>query len=616
MGLFDRLFGKKKDQDEHSKDEVAPDQEHQLDQDQDPMNWETVSEQAEDGFAEDVAKAPEADELEETFENNLLADQASSAEHFFEDEVAVPEEHLSFPQDALTDHETTDWESISHLAEDSFATEIAETITQIDGTKPSSEESSIVDQAASAEVFFEDEVVVPEANRDFPQEEILVPEDVMSQSEEQATPELIQTDEADLVEGQAFPTEADAYHAADEEHQAETRLSDEATESSLPSGHQEVTDSTTEPRSVETVDHVPSSLERAMEILRDKEKRAAAVEEAEARKAEEDRLAAERATEEERLAAQERQETTEEKYERSLKKTRTGFGAKLNAFFANFRTVDEEFFEDLEELLITSDVGVQVATTLTEELRQEAKLENAKKPEDLRRVIIEKLVDIYEQDGDFEAEKIRLQEGLTVMLFVGVNGVGKTTSIGKLANKYKKEGKKVMLVAADTFRAGAVAQLVEWARRVDVAVVTGPEKSDPASVVYDGMERAVAEGIDILMIDTAGRLQNKDNLMAELEKIGRIIKRVLPDAPHETLLALDASTGQNALVQAKEFSKITPLTGLVLTKIDGTARGGVVLAIRQELDIPVKLIGFGEKIDDIGQFDSEDFMRGLLEGLV
>ena len=173
-----------------------------------------------------------------------------------------------------------------------------------------------------------------------------------------------------------------------------------------------------------------------------------------------------------------------------------------------------------------------------------------------------------------------------------------------------------MLVAADTFRAGAVAQLLEWGRRVDVPVVTGPEKSDPASVVFDGMEKAIADGVDILMIDTAGRLQNKDNLMAELEKIGRIVKRVLPDAPHETLLAVDASTGQNALIQAKEFSKITPLTGLVLTKIDGTARGGVVLAIRQELDIPVKFIGFGEKIDDIGEFSSEDFMRGLLEGLV
>lgn len=308
-------------------------------------------------------------------------------------------------------------------------------------------------------------------------------------------------------------------------------------------------------------------------------------------------------------------ETEQEKYNRTLKKTRTGFAARLNEFFANFRRVDEEFFEELEEMLILSDVGVNVATQLTEDLRYEARLGNVKKTEDLQRLIIEKLVDIYEKD-DVYKEQINFQDGLTVMLFVGVNGVGKTTSIGKLAHKYKQEGKKVMLVAADTFRAGAVAQLVEWGRRVDVPVVTGAEKADPASVVFDGMEKALAEGVDVLMIDTAGRLQNKDNLMAELEKIGRIIKRVVPEAPHETLLTLDASTGQNALSQAKEFSKITPLTGLVLTKLDGSAKGGVVLAIRQELDIPVKLIGFGEKIDDIGEFHSEEFMQGLLTGLV
>ena len=308
-------------------------------------------------------------------------------------------------------------------------------------------------------------------------------------------------------------------------------------------------------------------------------------------------------------------ETEQEKYNRTLKKTRTGFAARLNEFFANFRRVDEEFFEELEEMLILSDVGVNVATQLTEDLRYEARLENVKKTEDLQRLIIEKLVDIYEKD-DVYKEQINFQDGLTVMLFVGVNGVGKTTSIGKLAHKYTQEGKKVMLVAADTFRAGAVAQLVESGRRVDVPVVTGAEKADPASVVFDGMEKALAEGVDVLMIDTAGRLQNKDNLMAELEKIGRIIKRVVPEAPHETLLALDASTGQNALSQAKEFSKITPLTGLVLTKLDGSAKGGVVLAIRQELDIPVKLIGFGEKIDDIGEFHSEEFMQGLLTGLV
>ena len=273
-------------------------------------------------------------------------------------------------------------------------------------------------------------------------------------------------------------------------------------------------------------------------------------------------------------------ETEQEKYNRTLKKTRTGFAARLNEFFANFRRVDEEFFEELEEMLILSDVGVNVATQLTEDLRYEARLENVKKTEDLQRLIIEKLVDIYEKD-DVYKEQINFQDGLTVMLFVGVNGVGKTTSIGKLAHKYKEAGKKVMLVAADTFRAGAVAQLVEWGRRVDVPVVTGAEKADPASVVFDGMEKALAEGVDVLMIDTAGRLQNKDNLMAELEKIGRIIKRVVPEAPHETLLALDASTGQNALSQAKEFSKITPLTGLVLTKLDGSAKGGVVLAIRR-----------------------------------
>ena len=312
---------------------------------------------------------------------------------------------------------------------------------------------------------------------------------------------------------------------------------------------------------------------------------------------------------------EEKTETEQEKYNRTLKKTRTGFTARLNEFFANFRRVDEEFFEELEEMLILSDVGVNVATQLTEDLRYEARLENVKKTEDLQRLIIEKLVDIYEKD-DVYKEHINFQDDLTVMLFVGVNGVGKTTSIGKLAHKYKQEGKKVMLVAADTFRAGAVAQLVEWGRRVDVPVVTGAEKADPASVVFDGMEKALAEDVDVLMIDTAGRLQNKDNLMAELEKIGRIIKRVVPEAPHETLLALDASTGQNALSQAKEFSKITPLTGLVLTKLDGSAKGGVVLAIRQELDIPVKLIGFGEKIDDIGEFHSEEFMQGLLSGLV
>lgn len=465
-------------------------------------------------------------------------------------------------------------------------------------------------------------------------QETAIEEELVSQAEQETSPEE-GTEPAPVTEDQTLEAETLQEVSLDEEHlDSSSDLVQEALEEEVLVGTETKAEtSSPSQESDKVVDEEPEDVPE-LDVVRE----AASVEEEIAESSEEgtEELEAEspveEATSESEISEEvekeslveeptsepviaEPTETVQEKYNRSLKKTRTGFGAALNAFFANFRSVDEDFFEELEELLIMSDVGVQVASNLTEELRYEARLENAKKPDVLRRVIIEKLVDLYEKDGQYN-EQINFKDGLTVMLFVGVNGVGKTTSIGKLAHKYKKEGKKVMLVAADTFRAGAVAQLAEWGRRVDVPVVTGPEKSDPASVVFDGMERAVAEQVDVLMIDTAGRLQNKDNLMAELEKIGRIIKRVDPTAPHETFLALDASTGQNALVQAKEFSKITPITGIVLTKIDGTARGGVVLAIREELDIPVKLIGFGEKIDDIGEFNSENFMRGLLEGLL
>ena len=470
-----------------------------------------------------------------------------------------------------------------------------------------------------------------------PLEEPLVEENVTSETHEDQEPEEESPVAFEPAQTEASPqdvspladeTETEPLEEAEETEDGEeadgangSEMEEESPISSPSSDAELVEGSTTEEESPELVEAQDEVSEPEVSEAIAQVEETSEVAEAESRLPEGEAASAveERTVEEAEEPIQDevapQQETIQEKYDRSLKKTRTGFGARLNAFFANFRSVDEEFFEELEELLIMSDVGVQVASNLTEELRYEARLENAKKPDALKRVIIEKLVDLYEKDGQFN-EAIRFQDGLTVMLFVGVNGVGKTTSIGKLAHRYKQEGKKVMLVAADTFRAGAVAQLAEWGRRVDVPVVTGPEKSDPASVVFDGMERAIAENIDVLMIDTAGRLQNKDNLMAELEKIGRIIKRVVPDAPHETLLALDASTGQNALVQAKEFSKITPVTGIVLTKIDGTARGGVVLAIREELDIPVKLIGFGEKIDDIGPFHSENFMRGLLEGLI
>ena len=289
----------------------------------------------------------------------------------------------------------------------------------------------------------------------------------------------------------------------------------------------------------------------------------------------------------------------------------------MNELFANFRTVDEDFFEELEETLIGADVGFETAIQITEALRQEVKLRNAKKPAEIQNAIIEKLVDLYEEEGINEVNELNIQEdGLTVILFVGVNGVGKTTSIGKLAHQYKNEGKKVLLAAADTFRAGAIDQLVVWGERAGVEVVRGNAGGDPAAVVYDAVERAKNEQVDVLLVDTAGRLQNKVNLMNELEKIKRVIQRELPEAPHETLLVLDATTGQNAMVQAKQFKETTDVTGLVLTKLDGTAKGGIVLAIRNELHLPVKLVGLGEGIDDLEPFEPNDFVVGLFKGLL
>ncbi|PQF03832.1 signal recognition particle-docking protein FtsY [Enterococcus faecium] len=307
----------------------------------------------------------------------------------------------------------------------------------------------------------------------------------------------------------------------------------------------------------------------------------------------------------------------QEKYDKGLEKTRKTFGERMNELFANFRTVDEDFFEELEETLIGADVGFETAIRITEALRQEVKLRNAKKSAEVQNAIIEKLVDLYEAEGINEVNELNIQEdGLTVILFVGVNGVGKTTSIGKLAHQFKNEGKKVLMAAADTFRAGAIDQLVVWGERAGVEVVRGNAGGDPAAVVFDALERAKTEQSDVLLVDTAGRLQNKVNLMNELEKIKRVIQRELPEAPQETLLVLDATTGQNAMVQAKQFKETTDVTGLVLTKLDGTAKGGIVLAIRNELHLPVKLVGLGEGIDDLEPFDPNDFVVGLFKGLL
>lgn len=308
-------------------------------------------------------------------------------------------------------------------------------------------------------------------------------------------------------------------------------------------------------------------------------------------------------------------DTVSEKFKQGLTKTRDSFVGKMNDLVKNFRSVDEDFFEELEELLISADVGVKTVMDLIDELRDEAKSRNIKDSVELQPVISEKLAKLL-QKSDLDSTINIQTDGMTVILFVGVNGVGKTTTIGKLANKYKQEGKSVMVAAGDTFRAGAIEQLEVWANRVGVDCIKQQEGSDPAAVMFDAVQAAKSRGIDVLLCDTAGRLQNKVNLMKELEKVKRVIEREVPGAPHEVLLVLDATTGQNAMSQAKTFGKATDVTGIVLTKLDGTAKGGIVLAIRHELDIPVKFVGLGERVDDLQEFDAEQFVYGLFSEMV
>ncbi|ALS78258.1 MULTISPECIES: signal recognition particle-docking protein FtsY [Planococcus] len=308
-------------------------------------------------------------------------------------------------------------------------------------------------------------------------------------------------------------------------------------------------------------------------------------------------------------------EESTEKYKEGLAKTRIGFTSKINDLVAKYRKVDEDFFEELEEILLQADVGFETVIELMDDLRFEVQRKNVKDTSNVQSVISEKLVEIYEA-GEAEINEINFVEGLTVILMVGVNGVGKTTTIGKLAHRFKNEGKTVMLAAGDTFRAGAIEQLDVWGKRVGVDVIKQSEGSDPAAVMYDAVRSAKSRGVDVLICDTAGRLQNKVNLMNELQKVHRVISREIPGAPHEVLLALDATTGQNAMLQAQTFKEVTDVTGIVLTKLDGTAKGGIVLAIRNKLKIPVKFVGLGEKLDDLQPFDAQKYVYGLFaEGL-
>ncbi|MFC4617316.1 signal recognition particle-docking protein FtsY [Camelliibacillus cellulosilyticus] len=298
------------------------------------------------------------------------------------------------------------------------------------------------------------------------------------------------------------------------------------------------------------------------------------------------------------------------KFRDGLSKTRESFAVKVNNLVKRYRKVDEDFFEELEDILISADVGVSTVMDLIEMLKDEARTRNIKETDELKDVIAQVLAGLLTK-SDEDPTLLTNPDGMTIILVVGVNGVGKTTSIGKLAHRFKQEGKHVVLAAGDTFRAGAIEQLEVWAQRAGVDVIKHQEGSDPAAVVYDAIQAAKSRQADILICDTAGRLQNKVNLMKELEKVKRVISREYPGAPHEVLLVLDATTGQNAMSQAKTFGTATDVTGIVLTKLDGTAKGGIVFAIRHELDLPVKFVALGEGIDDLQPFDADAFVYGL-----
>ena len=306
-----------------------------------------------------------------------------------------------------------------------------------------------------------------------------------------------------------------------------------------------------------------------------------------------------------------------DKYVAGLDRSNTTFSDRINELAARFREINDEYFEELENILIMSDVGVSMVMKIVAEIKNEVRLQNITNPKEINEIIVDKMFVIYANDSVMTTKINYADEDLTVILMVGVNGAGKTTTIGKLANRITKdEGKKVMVAAGDTFRAGAIDQLAVWANRVGVEIVKGNEGGDPSAVVFDALKQAKEKNVDVLICDTAGRLQNKVNLMKELEKMNRIIKREVPDAPHETLLVIDATTGQNGVSQAVEFSKITDVTGLVLTKMDGTAKGGIVLSIKDQLNLPVKFIGLGEQVDDLQEFDLDQYIYGLCKNLV
>lgn len=310
-----------------------------------------------------------------------------------------------------------------------------------------------------------------------------------------------------------------------------------------------------------------------------------------------------------------KEEASRDTYSKGMEKSRKNFASRLDELSKRYAKVNAEYFEELEEILIESDVGVDLSLRLTERLLNIAKEEKLSEPKDLNERLIDEMFVGYVTKGEAIQNEIAFQEsGPTVLLVCGVNGVGKTTSIAKLAYRYMKKGKKVMLVAGDTFRAGAVEQLRVWADRLGCPIIAGKPDSDPASVAYDGAKYAKENNIDLLIVDTAGRLQTKANLMQELAKIRRVLSREIEGAPHESFLIIDATTGQNGVLQAKAFKEVTDLTGIVITKMDGTSKGGIILSIRDELGVPVRFLGLGEGMEDLQEFDLDKYLYGLLLG--
>jgi len=446
----------------------------------------------------------------------------------------------------------------------------------------------------------------PESEIEESQED-LNPEQVVSDDEElkDSSNETVETKEDTVPGSEVTSVESEQEPESEETKPAETKT-------------EPITDTNQSLESKETTDLTPDDTSASQEKVPESVESENTDQSEESEETEESQETTEEEATTETQEVEEKPKDDIQEYDEGLKKSRNSFGARFNRFLANFRTVDEDFFDDLEELLIESDVGYETAMRISDELREEVKLENAKKRSDVSNVIVKKLVDMYGEEGKDEDNSLKFSTDKmpTVFLFVGVNGAGKTTTVGKLAHRYQQEGKKVLLAAADTFRAGAIEQLQEWGKRVDVPVQASKAHTDPASVVFDAVKRAKEEDFDILLVDTAGRLQNKEGLMRELEKIKRVITRELPEAPQEVLLVLDGSTGQNALSQAKQFNETTDVSGIVLTKLDGSSQGGIVLAIRNELHIPVKLVGLGEQMNDLRDFDPEKFIYGLFKELI